>query len=210
VSALAPFLSDQLKLRGWTQSEFARRCELSRQHVSRLLTEHGPITRRRLPSKETFAKIAKGLDISEATLRASISFSDTVEPRAPLTVESPEESTDHSAPSALSGQSTESLLAELQQRQDKLRAADATTAHHLVAVFSQIASATTTLLRTPGLEDATRQTVVDTAEPLYSQILGHLKNLQRNGGPANTYRSLLEEMNHHHTKLVAAHSQSKK
>ncbi|MEC4841263.1 helix-turn-helix transcriptional regulator [Mycobacteroides chelonae] len=74
VSALASFLRSQLESRGWTQSELARRCGLSRQHVSRLLTRQSVIVRRRLPSDETFAKLADGLGIPEVMLRQSISF----------------------------------------------------------------------------------------------------------------------------------------
>ncbi|MFL0156356.1 helix-turn-helix domain-containing protein [Mycobacteroides chelonae] len=80
MSALAPFLKNQLESRGWTQSELARRCGLSRQHVSRLLTRQSVIARRRLPSDETFAKLADGLGIPEATLRQSISFPESRSP----------------------------------------------------------------------------------------------------------------------------------
>lgn len=82
VSALAPFLKNQLESRGWTQSELARRCGLSRQHVSRLLTRQRVIARRRLPSDETFAKLADGLGIPEATLRQSISFPESSFPES--------------------------------------------------------------------------------------------------------------------------------
>lgn len=110
VSALALFLRTQLESRGWTQSELARRCGLSRQHVSRLLNRQSIIARRRLPSDETFAKLADGLGIPEAKLRQSISFPDTNKSTASMGGKSHHVKTDPTGDFAFNAKSAESSM----------------------------------------------------------------------------------------------------
>ncbi len=113
---LRGFLDGELRLRGWSQAELARRSGLSRQHVSKLLNGNGHGGLRRLPSEGTMNALAAGLGIPAQTIRASAAAELA---QTPVDANDPE-TAEVEAPAdwrrELAGYSTDTLLAELSRR----------------------------------------------------------------------------------------------
>ncbi|WP_079262394.1 helix-turn-helix domain-containing protein [Mycobacteroides abscessus] len=215
MSVLSQFLRDELELRGWTQSELARRTGLSRQHVSRLLTQRGGGVRRRLPSDETFGRLAAGLGIPEDAIRQSITETSS---RPADAHQKPDESalanTATAARTALASHlaefSSETIVAELKRRIERLEGAhndDYESAQELVALFTALTDAAVAVFELPEATPDSSRGAYNAVQPLFNRILTFIESVQDN--ETDRYISLVGQLADPYKKLVHSRAEAR-